>query len=163
MIALRLGDQLLLAALSAKSIVFSTLLAVCILKETLVKSDILALFLMCLGSALCLLCAHETKQDYTVAELHNLYSRPASLFVYLFVVITCISCVIVDLCMRSKLEEYLSELRAHDKLDENAESELQENSAINDVLQAHILIKAQFILATVPGVRMRQTTQRLVS
>ena len=56
-VALSFGNQLLLASTSSLSIIFNTLMAVIFLKERFVKTDMIAIFLICLGSLLFLMLA----------------------------------------------------------------------------------------------------------
>ena len=71
--------MLLLASSSSLSIIFNTILSVTLLKEKLVKKDIVAMTFICIGSILFLIVAKNDPEEYTVKTLLDLYFRPISL------------------------------------------------------------------------------------
>ena len=82
--ALRYGSQVLLASRSSFSIIFNTMLSVTCLKEALLKSDLLSICLLCVGSIAFMLEAKNDDVEYSTEELLQMYIRPHCTLFYLF-------------------------------------------------------------------------------
>jgi len=64
-VGLGYGNQLMLASSSSLAIVFDTILAVVILKERLMRSDVIAISLICSGSVACFFFVQNDDKEYT--------------------------------------------------------------------------------------------------
>lgn len=162
-VALRFGNQLLLSSLASVSIVFSTVLSVWILKETWFKSDMLAIFLMCLGSVLFMLFAHNSKQDYTYDELQGLYLRIASITVYVAAAVITAGTYALDRRIRDELNQYMVQLRTTASVDQERQSNKLTAEDAGDMFQLNVLVKALFIVAAITGIRVTPETRSLVN
>ena len=107
-VALSYGNQLLLASTSSLSIIFNTLMAVIFLKETLHRSDIIAITLICTGSLLFLLLAKNQDTEYTEKQLFDLYLSPLSL-IFISLSILWIAFVYkYDQILKKKVDEWIT-------------------------------------------------------
>jgi hypothetical protein len=80
--AMAYGTQVLLSSTSSFSILFNTLLSCCYLKETLFRSDIIAIFLICFGSTMFLVSAKNDETKYDAATIKAKYTSQTSIIFY---------------------------------------------------------------------------------
>ena len=105
-VALKFGSQVLLSSMGSFTIVFNSILSVIILKEHLFKSDLIAIFLISLGSTLFLLQAKNDDIKYTPEQIRSMYLRPTSL-IYMGISFTAIvGCLLGSKILLLKIKNF---------------------------------------------------------
>jgi drug/metabolite transporter (DMT)-like permease len=79
--ALSYGNQILLASSCSLSIIFNLFFALTILKERILPSDMLGIFMICIGSILFLYCAKNEAEakHYVEKDIPWLITRPVTI------------------------------------------------------------------------------------
>jgi len=74
-VALGLGNQVLLASMGAITIILNCILSMFFLKERLILTDWLGIFIICVGSSLYAFQAVADKTKYDLEKLYKIYGR----------------------------------------------------------------------------------------
>ena len=116
LIALGYGNQLVLASSSSLTIIHNTMMSVIFLNEKLYRSDMIAIFLMCVGSLIFVFSARPTelviKDDEELLRLY-LSTRSLMFWAVSFILILWSNCK--DYQAKNKLYEYVESLQKDDQ------------------------------------------------
>ena len=107
--AMAFGTQVLLSSTSSFSIIFNTVLSSCYLKETLLRSDILAIFLICFGSTMFLVSAKNDETKYDAAQIKAKYTSSTSLVFYVVAGSSMIFCQFTSEVLKKKIANFYFE------------------------------------------------------
>jgi drug/metabolite transporter (DMT)-like permease len=92
MAAMAFGTQVLLSSTSSFSIIFNTVLSSFYLRETLYRSDVLAIFLICFGSTMFLVSAKNDETKYDAIQIKDKYTSYTSIIFYIVAATSMIFC-----------------------------------------------------------------------
>ena len=112
-VALGYGNQLLLASTSSISIIFNTIMAVFLLKEPLIKSDMIAIAMICTGSVLFLCFAKNQEIKLTEKKLFKLYLRPLSVIYIVLSICFIVFVYWLDKSFKKKIKTFYDSMSPH--------------------------------------------------
>lgn len=104
--ALSYGNQVLLSSSSSITIIHNTILSVVFLKETLHKTDVIAISMICMGSMAFLTIAHNDNVQLTSDVLPDLYLSGQSIVFLIVSFFLIIFANISDTRAKSQLKEF---------------------------------------------------------
>ena len=105
-ISLGIGNQMLLAGTSPVTVILTCVLSVIILKERLLKIDIVGIAVICLGSALFVMQAKNNPRVFTQQDVYELYTRTVSVCFLFFAAVLIVSALTYNNRIKQSLMEH---------------------------------------------------------
>jgi hypothetical protein len=104
--ALCFGNQIFLGCSSAISIIFNTVISAVVLKERIVKTDILAIILICIGTITFMVIAKNEKIALTTDQIQNLYLNVQSIIFISSCLVLLIIIYLFNHAIRNMIDEF---------------------------------------------------------
>lgn len=99
----------MLSSTSCFSIIFNTIFIILVLREPLFKTDLIGIFMICLGSTLFLVSARNDDVLYTSDELQEIYMRPKSITFIVGSLVCLVVSLSLEKCINAKILKYYNE------------------------------------------------------